>query len=202
VRFRVMSIIVIGFLTLAACGTEEGGDTTTTSESANTTADAGQEDPATTTTEAMTTTSEAMDDTSSTAATEMDGVHVAETDLGSILVDPDGFTLYIFTNDSEGVSTCYDACADLWPPVSADTPIGSDLDGSIFGSVTRDDGMEQLAVNGMPLYLYTPDQSPGDTTGQGFNGVWFVVDPDGNMMEASASDVSDEPEGDPYDYDY
>lgn len=201
-RLRLTSITVLGLLLLAACGTEEGGDATTTApEATTTTASVGQQDPATTTTETVTATTEAMDDTSTTAVESMDGVHVADTDLGSILVDPEGFTLYIFTNDTEGTSTCYDSCADLWPPIPADTPIGSDLDESIFSSVTRDDGLEQLAVNGMPLYLYTPDGSPGDTTGQAFNDVWFVVDPTGNMMEAAASDISDEPEErDPYDY--
>lgn len=197
---RTIGLFVLGLALLAACGAEGGGDTTTTAESDATTttsADAGQEDP-------TTTTAPEVDETSTTAAEAMDGVHVAETDLGSILVDPDGFTLYIFTADSEGESTCYDACADLWPPVPADTPISSDLDESIFGSVTRDDGTEQLAVNGMPLYLYTPDTNPGDTTGQGFNDVWFVVDPDGNMIEAAATstDVSDEEDEPDYGYDY
>lgn len=199
-KLRTIGLFVLGVALLAACGAEGGDETTTTAAPDTTTttsADAGQEDP-------TTTTAPEAEDTTTTAAETMDGVHVADTDLGSILVDPDGFTLYIFTADSEGESTCYEACADLWPPVSADTPISSELDESIFGSVTRDDGTEQLAVNGMPLYLYTPDENPGDTTGQGFNDVWFVVDPDGNMMEAAAAstDVSDEEDEPDYGYDY
>ena len=198
-KLRIIGLFVLGVALLAACGAEGGDDTTTTAAPDTTTttsADAGQEDP--------TTTTAPEEDPTTTAAEAMDGVHVADTDLGSILVDPDGFTLYIFTADSEGESTCYDACADLWPPVSADTPISSELDESIFGSVTRDGGGEQLAVNGMPLYLYTPDQNPGDTTGQGFNDVWFVVDADGNMMEAAAAstNVSDEEDEPDYGYDY
>lgn len=198
-KLRTIGLFVLGVALLAACGAEGGDDTTTTAAADTTTttsADAGQEDP-------TTTSAPEGEDTTTTAAETMDGVHVADTDLGPILVDPDGFTLYIFTADSEGESTCYDDCADLWPPVSADTPISSELDESLFGSVTRDDGTEQLAVNGMPLYLYTPDENPGDTTGQGFNGVWFVVDPDGGMIEASAaSDDGGDEEDDPYDYDY
>lgn len=196
-KVRAIGLFVLGVALLAGCGAEGGDDiTTTAAPDTTTTADteAGQEEP-------TTTTAPEDEDTTTTAAETMDGVHVADTDLGSILVDPEGFTLYIFTVDSEGESTCYDACADLWPPVSADTPIGSELDESIFGSVTRDDGTEQLAVNGMPLYLYTPDQDPGDATGQGFNGVWFVVDAGGNMVENSAaSDDGGEEERDPYDY--
>lgn len=197
-KLRTIGLFVLGVALLAACGAEGGDDTTTTAEPDTTTttsADVGQEDP--------TTTAPEDEDTTTTAAETMDGVHVADTDLGSILVDPEGFTLYIFTADSEGESACYDACADLWPPVPADTPISSELDDSIFGAVPRDDGTEQLAVNGMPLYLYTPDENPGDTTGQGFNDVWFVVDADGNMIEAAAAstNVSDEDEPD-YGYDY
>jgi predicted lipoprotein with Yx(FWY)xxD motif len=117
-------------------------------------------------------------------------VSTASTDLGTILVDPAGFTLYVFTNDSDRASACYDDCSTLWPPVPADTPISSDLDGSLFGSSSRTDGVEQLTVDGRPLYRYTPDTNPGDTTGQGFSGVWFVVGADGQMIETQASSPS------------
>lgn len=119
-----------------------------------------------------------------------EGVHGASTDLGTILVDAEGFTLYVFTNDTDGESTCYDACADLWPAVPADSTIGSDLDASMFGTTTRTDGSEQLTVAGQPLYRYTPDTNPGDTTGQGFSGVWFVVGVDGAMIGGPESATS------------
>lgn len=200
-KMRTLGSFVLALFVVAACGTEGGDDTTTVATddpAVATTADPGQEEPATTTTEARdTTTSEAMATTSS-AAEAMDGVHTAESDLGTILVDPDGFTLYIFTVDGEGESACYDDCAATWPPVPADTPISSELDQSIFGSTQRTDDIEQLTVNGMPLYRYAPDASPGDTTGQGVNDVWFVVDAEGNMMEASAADEEDVG----FDYDY
>lgn len=183
-------------LLVAACGggPDTGGETettdsTTTLQEATTTA----EDSITTTTETMT------DDGSTTMAEEdASGVHVAESELGEILVGPDGLTLYVFTADTEGTSTCYEACADLWPPVPGDVEISSDLDESMFGTTTRDDGTEQLTVSGMPLYWYSPDGSPGDTMGQGFNDVWFVVDPTGSMMESAAAGTGDTV----IDYDY
>jgi len=119
-----------------------------------------------------------------------DGVSTASTDLGTVLVDPDGMTVYVFTNDVAGESTCYDSCADTWPAVPADVPISSDLDSAMFGATTRTDGTEQLTVGGQPLYLYAPDSAPGDTTGQGVGEVWFVVDADGAMIggpEAAAN---------------
>lgn len=200
-KMRTLGPLVATLLVVAACGSEGGDDTTTVATDepeVTTTADAGQEDSATTTTEAMVTTTSATD-TSTSGAQAMDGVHATDSDLGTILVDPEGFTLYVFTVDSEGESACYDDCAATWPPVPADTPIGSDLDDSQFGSTTRTDDTEQLTINGMPLYRYSPDENPGDTNGQGVGDVWFVVDPDGNMIEAGAAN----PEEDvAFDYDY
>ncbi len=169
---RALALLAASLMVLAACGTES-------EEGASDTTAPGGEGEETT--------------------VESEGVHAADTDLGTILVDPGGFTLYVFTADTEGESTCYDACAELWPPVSGDTPVGSELDASMFGTTTRTDGSEQLTVNGQPLYLYTPDASPGDTTGQGFNDVWFVVGIDGNMIggpEADATTRNDD--GDDY----
>lgn len=182
-------------LALGACATDgEGGDDTTTTIPADTeTTVAAGEEP--------TTTAAGDGETATTAGEEMaDGVHAADSDLGTILVDADGFTLYVFTNDTAGESTCYEGCADLWPPVAGDTAIGSDLDASLFGTTARTDGTEQLTVNGQPLYRYTPDAAPGDTTGQDVGGVWFVVGVDGNMIggpEASIDLVTDD---DGYDY--
>ncbi len=119
-----------------------------------------------------------------------DSISTASTDLGTVLVDPDGFTVYVFLNDTNGESTCYDSCAATWPAVPGDTAISSDLDDSIFGTTTRTDGTDQLTVDGQPLYRYAPDANPGDTDGQGVGDVWFVVGSDGAMIggpEATAT---------------
>ena len=119
-----------------------------------------------------------------------DSISTASTDLGTVLVDPDGFTVYVFLNDTDGESTCYDSCAATWPAVPGDTAISSDLDSAMFGTSTRTDGTEQLTVNGQPLYRYSPDANPGDTGGQGIGDVWFVVGSDGATIggpEAAAT---------------
>ena len=46
-------------------------------------------------------------------------VQASQSKLGNILVDAQGRTLYAFTNDKNGVSTCEGACADAWPSVAA-----------------------------------------------------------------------------------
>jgi predicted lipoprotein with Yx(FWY)xxD motif len=171
VKRSLTTLTMALLLLVAACGGDgEAGSTTTSSAPAQTT---------TSTTGSPDTTT----GPGTTMAPVTDGVSAAQSDLGTILVDPDGFTLYVFTQDTDGESTCYEGCAALWPPVPGDTAISSDLDGSIFGTTSRTDGTEQLTVNGQPLYLYTPDASAGDVNGQGVGGVWFVVGTNGEMIE-------------------
>ena len=38
--------------------------------------------------------------------------------LGKVVVGSNGHTLYAFTKDVDGVSTCFDACAAAWPAVT------------------------------------------------------------------------------------
>jgi len=98
--------------------------------------------------------------------------------LGPILTDPEGMTLYLFTKDEEGTSTCYDQCAENWPPFTAEEPLT--LPEGVEGELTlidRDDGTQMVAYNGIPLYSFINDKEPGDTTGQGVGDVWYVVAP-------------------------
>ena len=53
----------------------------------------------------------------STTKTGRTTVAVAKSRLGSILVDSKGITLYDFVQDKGTMSTCYSACAALWPPL-------------------------------------------------------------------------------------
>jgi len=112
-------------------------------------------------------------------------VLTAESDLGTILVDTNGTTLYLFTNDSPGVSTCEDACLTAWPPLTGEPEAGTGVDDSLLGTLTRSDGSTQVTYNGWPLYYWANDLAAGDTTGQGVNGVWFVVSPQGQAIGAT-----------------
>lgn len=134
--------------------------------------------------------------TTTGASPEPRGVRTAGTSLGTILVDPSGMTMYVFTLDTEGESVCYDSCAILWPPVPGNVSIGPGLDPSMFGVTIRTDGTTQLTVGGQPLYLWASDNAPGDVTGQNVDGVWFVVDSSGRIAGASA--VPQEPDYDGY----
>lgn len=107
---------------------------------------------------------------------------VAESDFGPILSDADGNVLYLFTPDEGGESTCYDACADSWPPLLGSPSPGDGVDESLLGTTERSDGSIQVTYAGWPLYYFAADAAAGDTNGQGLNSVWFVVSPDGEAI--------------------
>ena len=114
-------------------------------------------------------------------------VGVVGSDLGSILADADGKTLYLFEADTDGTSTCYGDCAATWPALVDEAPTGGDgVDTSLLGTTARDDGSMQVTYAGHPLYYYAADAAAGDTTGQGVGDVWFVVNPDGAPVTKEA----------------
>ncbi len=121
-----------------------------------------------------------------------DTVDVANSDLGSILVDSQGRTLYLFEKDSGTTSACTGACAAAWPPLrdSAQPTVGGGADASLLGTTQRSDGDPQVTYNGHPLYTFTGDQKAGDTNGQGvnaFGGGWFALSAAGDQVTASSS---------------
>jgi predicted lipoprotein with Yx(FWY)xxD motif len=114
---------------------------------------------------------------------------VSSTGLGKVVVDDQGFTLYVFGHDSAKPSraTCDGECALTWEPVSAkDSVTVEGVDQRAVGAVTRSDGTKQMTYEGWPLYRYLPDQKPGDTTGQGQGGLWFAIGPDGKKVAATS----------------
>jgi predicted lipoprotein with Yx(FWY)xxD motif len=107
-------------------------------------------------------------------------VMVAENaDLGPILTDSEGRTLYLFTNDTEpGVSTCGGECLVNWPAYTPAEPLT--LPEGVEGTLTlvdTPDGVQTLAYSDIPLYYFIGDEEPGQTNGEGVGEVWFVVAP-------------------------
>lgn len=114
-------------------------------------------------------------------------VSVAKSPLGRILVDGKGITLYDFAKDKGGKSTCYGACAALWPPLIAKgRPVaGTGVRASLLGTTKRSDGKLEVTYNGHPLYYFVTDRKPGQTTGQGvnqFGAPWWVISPAGKEI--------------------
>jgi predicted lipoprotein with Yx(FWY)xxD motif len=96
------------------------------------------------------------------------------TAIGPVFADVRGMTLYTYDADRPGVPKCYGLCAIAWPPAKASAearPSGA------FTLISRTDGSRQWAYKGAPLYDYFRDSQPGDTTGDGDEGVWHAAIP-------------------------
>jgi len=105
-------------------------------------------------------------------------------ELGPILVDSKGLTLYDFHKDKGGKSACYGACASTWPPLTTEgaPKATAGAQSSRLGTTKRDDGTVQVTYAGHPLYTYAVDTKPGDTKGQdidSFGAEWYALQPSG-----------------------
>src|SRR5579884_310397 len=111
----------------------------------------------------------------STRAATVDGKSV------TMLTDPSGMTLYYFTLDKSGTVACTGSCTSIWKPLLApagvNTPTASaSLPGTL--GIVNDPNGAQVTYNGHPLYTYTKDKQPGDTTGNDVLDKWYVVTSD------------------------
>jgi len=109
-------------------------------------------------------------------------------DLGMVLVESKGFTLYDFHRDKGGKSACYGACAEAWPPLmtSGAPTSGNGASAAMLGTVERTDGTTQVTYNGHPLYTFVGDKKPGDGAGndaKAFGGQWYALLGNGEEAE-------------------
>ena len=108
-----------------------------------------------------------------------------DADLGTILVDAGGMTLYVFDKDEAGKSNCTGGCLEKWPPLYVDNEdevlASNDITGEV-GTIEAGDGMFQVTIDNQPLYYYAEDAAPGDINGQGVNDAWWVVSVEGKTV--------------------
>lgn len=156
-------------LLLAACGgSTQGSAGSSGSSSASTTPT-----PATTSAPATTPTPSVQSAAVMTATATVKGQ--SET----VLVNGKGMTLYYYTPDKDKSVTCTGGCAAVWPPLVAGSSTPSSIAGvsGMFGSDPDPAGGSVITYNGWPLYTFASDTAPGQTNGQGVQGVWFVATP-------------------------
>jgi predicted lipoprotein with Yx(FWY)xxD motif len=162
--------LLVGALGLAACGSNDSSSSTTSSTSA------------------------AAPASGSAAAVDL----ASSGDLGQVLVDADGRTLYLFEKDDEGdESYCSDECAKDWPPFSTrGTPqAGDGVDASKLTTFKREDGTTQVAFGEHPLYYFSGDKAAGDANGNGldeFGAEWYAVTSAGEPAEEGDESSSSE----------
>ncbi len=108
------------------------------------------------------------------ATNQASPIQQKQTNLGSVLTDNLGMTLYTFDKDKPNVSNCNNGCAIKWPPLLSSS---LSISNKHFSIITRADNTKQWALDGKPLYRWFKDKKPGDTTGDGVKSVWHVAKP-------------------------
>ena len=118
---------------------------------------------------------------SSRAAT----VSLRHTSLGSILVSSSGRTLYEFTRDHAGKSSCaaISGCSETWP--SLETSGRPTARSGVKASLLSSHG-GQVTYAGHPLYTYSGDSGPRETFYVGakqFGGTWYAINASGSAVK-------------------
>lgn len=114
--------------------------------------------------------------------------------LGSVLVNAQGRTLYVFAPDKAKKVTCIGACAAIWPPLKLSSGQKATVSGqaksSLVGSDPNPAGGRVATYAGWPLYTYVSDTSSGTAHGQALvlnGGLWDVIAPSGKVITKKAS---------------
>jgi predicted lipoprotein with Yx(FWY)xxD motif len=102
--------------------------------------------------------------------------------VGTVLVDKQGYALYMFVPDDHKKVTCTGVCAATWPPVKlpsgAVLKAGPGVKSSLLGTDPDPAGGRVVTYAGWPLYTYVGDTQAGLASGQGLDlegGVWYVL---------------------------
>jgi len=110
--------------------------------------------------------------------------------VGTVVVDGQGYTLYLFEPDNHAAPTCTGSCAAAWPPLLLPGGVtaakaGSGTVPALLGTARRSDGRVQVTYGGWPLYRWVGDSRPGVATGEGLNnfgGLWYAVSRSANAV--------------------
>lgn len=169
-RHHASVLAVAAGLTLvaAACGSSSGKASTNASTKGTSASTAAP--------------SAATGSTDATVATAMNPKH------GTLLVGPNGHTVYYFEKDHGTTSACTGACAQLWPALTSNgmPQAGAGIDAQKLGVAHG-----QVTYAGHLLYYFAPDSAAGDTNGLSIPD-WYAISPSGkevsNEAAASSSD--------------
>jgi predicted lipoprotein with Yx(FWY)xxD motif len=113
--------------------------------------------------------------------------------MGTVLVEPSGQALYMFTKDSHQHVTCTGLCAATWPPLKLSSGehivAGSGVKSGLLSSAADPAGGRVVSYDGWPLYSYDGDQ-PGQANGQALNlngGFWYLIRPSGQPLNPGSN---------------
>jgi len=112
------------------------------------------------------------------------GMTFQTSDLGQVVADNKGNTLYTLTESPNRQTVCDDACISAnWRPMVA--PAAGLRPGPGWSVVARPDGLLQWTYKTKPIFLYVGDKKPGDIRGDRFGNMssgglapWEVLQPE------------------------
>jgi predicted lipoprotein with Yx(FWY)xxD motif len=145
------------------------------------------------------TTSAASQPATTTASSQAAVVRTASNPKGSgtILVTPQGLTLYALSGEGGGKFICSSsACTQIWHPLTVHVSTVSGPVGSL-STVKRPEGTTQVTYRGQPLYTFAQDSAPGEANGQGVKdvGTWSVVSVQAGTATTPATTTTSKKEG-------
>jgi len=117
-------------------------------------------------------------------------IQLRRIEVGKVLVDGSGFTLYRFSKDPRNTDMCVkiSGCTNLWPPVkTSGRPVaGAGVRASLLSTIKLPGGSRQVTYAGHPLYRYAASTEAGETSYIGasqFGGSWFAVNAAGGSVK-------------------
>jgi predicted lipoprotein with Yx(FWY)xxD motif len=113
---------------------------------------------------------------------------VEKTNLGKVVANSKGHTLYMFRADKGTKSACYGKCATFWPPLlTSGKPVaGPGIKAALLGTTKRTDGKLQVTYKNHPVYTFLEDTKAGQTKGEGskaFGAGWYALTPTGVVID-------------------
>jgi predicted lipoprotein with Yx(FWY)xxD motif len=117
------------------------------------------------------------------------GTHKVK-NLGTVLANSSGHTLYMFSKDGKNKSNCSASCPNQWKPLLVSGKVSaagkSGVSQKLLGTIKLSGGKTQVVYNHHPLYVYVKDKKAGDLHGEDanqFGGRWYVVNTKGNSVK-------------------
>ena len=116
-------------------------------------------------------------------------ISLRSTRLGKILVASNGHTLYAFSRDGRNRDRCamVGGCTGVWPIAAAHGKlrVGRGVKASLLRTI-KVGRVSQVTYAGHPLYTYTADSGPGQTSYVGvsqFGGSWPALSSTGRLVK-------------------
>lgn len=124
----------------------------------------------------------------------------ASPELGTVLTDSSGKTLYSPAQEKSGKISCTGACTGFWFPLissSAMPTAPAGVPGKLATVKRPDTGKLQVTYEGMPLYSFKLDKAAHDTMGNDFSDsfggtkfTWYAMTPKGPAGSGSTPSSS------------